>query len=138
MEHGVWRPPGGRAPSVVTPALRCAAVGKRFGGISALEDVNLDIAPGEVHGLVGRNGAGKSTLLGVIAGRVVPTVGSVEAFGERLHAGDPRAGRDAGIAAIYQELTIVPAMSAQANVFLGQLRSSHGMLDGKSMRRRFL
>jgi ABC-type sugar transport system ATPase subunit len=104
-------------------ALRATAVSKSFPGTQALEGVSFDLLEGEIHGLVGENGAGKTTLVKVITGAYAADAGSLEVFGERLQPGDPRAHRRAGIAAIYQDLTIVPEMSAAGNVFLGRPRS---------------
>jgi ABC-type sugar transport system ATPase subunit len=101
-------------------ALRAAAISKSFPGTQALENVSLELRDGEIHGLIGQNGAGKTTLVKVLTGAYRPDAGQVEVFGERLDPGDPRAHRRAGIAAIYQDLTIVPEMSAAANVFLGR------------------
>lgn len=122
--------PGGPA------AVICEGIDKRFGHTHALKGVSLTIGAGEIHSFVGENGAGKSTLLGVMAGRVNPYKGRVQAFGADLALGDPRASRAAGIVAIYQELTIVPALSVRANVFLGQTISRRGMLSEGAMGRR--
>jgi ABC-type sugar transport system ATPase subunit len=119
------------------PAIKVVGIGKRFGGTGALEGVDLEIEAGTIHALVGPNGAGKSTLLGMLAGRMAPTTGTIEIFGETLSTGDPRASHAAGVTAIYQELTIVPALSSQANVFLGQTQSRHGVLSEDAMRRTF-
>jgi ABC-type sugar transport system ATPase subunit len=100
-------------------ALRAQGIHKTFPGVRALHDVDFDLRAGEVHGLVGPNGAGKSTLVKIITGAYDADAGRVEAFGEVGHGG-PRARRRAGIAAIYQEPTIVPELSAAANVFLGR------------------
>ena len=121
-----------------TTAIRCLDIAKNFGATQALSDIDLDVKAGTVHALVGENGAGKSTLLGVLAGRISPSAGTVEVLGEQEEFGNPRAARARGIAAIYQELTIVPALSAAANVFLGQPRSRGGMLSEKAMSERFL
>jgi ABC-type sugar transport system ATPase subunit len=104
-------------------ALRATGISKSFPGTQALEDVSFDLLVGEIHGLVGENGAGKTTLVKVVTGACSADAGSVEVFGERLEPGDPRAHKRAGIAAIYQDLTIVPGMSAAGNVFLGRPRS---------------
>jgi ABC-type sugar transport system ATPase subunit len=101
-------------------ALRAQGIHKSFPGVRALHDVDFDLRAGEVHGLVGSNGAGKSTLVKIITGAYDADAGVVEAFGHEVRHGDPRARRRAGIAAIYQDLTIVPEMSAAANVFLGR------------------
>ena len=119
-------------------AIDARAVEKRFGGTLALRGVDVVAEVGSINALVGENGAGKSTFLGVIAGRVVPTSGSVEIFGKPHVFGNPRLSRQQGIAAIYQELTIVPAMTAAANVFLGQPLARMGLLSERAMRDRFL
>ena len=80
---------------------------KSFPGVQALEDVNFELRLGEVHGLVGQNGAGKSTLVKFLTGAYDADVGHAEIFGRAMAANDPRAQQRAGIAAIYQELTIV-------------------------------
>lgn len=119
------------------PAVRFNNVDKAFGDTLAVTAVTLEIATGTVHALVGENGAGKSTLLGMLAGRITPTAGQIEVFGDVLQAGNVRAARSAGVVAIYQELTIVPTLSACANVFLGQPHSRFGFLAEGAMRRGF-
>ncbi|MCW6510595.1 sugar ABC transporter ATP-binding protein [Lichenifustis flavocetrariae] len=118
-------------------ALRATGVEMRYSGTLALRGVDVQAKTGTIHALVGENGAGKSTFLGIIAGRVVPTRGTVRIFGQPHVFGAPRQARRLGIATIYQELTIVPALSAQANVFLGQPLAQAGLLDERRMRRRF-
>jgi ABC-type sugar transport system ATPase subunit len=119
-------------------ALAFRRVEKRFGATIALRDLDLDVRTGTVHGLVGENGAGKSTCLGLAAGRLAPSRGTVEAFGQPLAAGQPRRAREAGIAAIYQELTIVPAMTAEANVFLGASLTQSLRLSARVMRQEYV
>jgi ABC-type sugar transport system ATPase subunit len=118
-------------------AICCRGLAKSFGATRAVADVDLDIARGEVHALVGENGAGKSTLLGMLSGRLTPSAGSAEVFGAPLPFGSPRSCHRLGIAAVYQELKMVPALSAQANVFVGAELSRGGLLDERAMRRRF-
>jgi ABC-type sugar transport system ATPase subunit len=108
------------AAATASVALRALGIHKSFPGVRALHDIDFDLRAGEVHGLVGENGAGKSTLVKIITGAYDADAGVVEAFGHVVRPGDPRAQQRAGIAAIYQELTIVPEMSAAANVFLGR------------------
>jgi ABC-type sugar transport system ATPase subunit len=119
-------------------ALKALGLSKRFEGTVALDDVFLSIERGHIHSLVGENGAGKSTLLGIMSGRVVPSAGKLEVFSQPLHFGQPHVSREQGIVAIYQELTMVPALTAQANVFLGQERGFGPLLSEREMRRVFL
>jgi ABC-type sugar transport system ATPase subunit len=123
-----------RAVGVVT----LTDVTKSFGPTRALRSVSMDVRSDTVHALVGQNGAGKSTALGIVAGRIAPTSGRVEVLGRELTYGDPRSSRNAGVAAIYQELTIIPSLSAEANVFLGQNLSRAGILAERQMRSRYL
>ncbi|MBM7516634.1 sugar ABC transporter ATP-binding protein [Nocardioides nitrophenolicus] len=121
-----------------TPAIACRGARKVFGGAVAVAGADLTVRAGEVHALVGENGAGKSTLLGMVSGRLAADDGTVEVFGHRMHGGNPRESRERGLVAVYQELTMVPGLTAEANVFLGQVRTRRGLLDGRSMRRRYL
>jgi len=121
-----------------TMAVRCRGVEKTFGLIRALHPVDIEVRDSTIHALVGQNGAGKSTLLGILAGRIRATGGAIDVFGNPEALGDPRTSRTAGIVAIYQELTVVPAMSAVDNVFLGQTLSKGGLLSESVMRQRFL
>jgi rhamnose transport system ATP-binding protein len=114
-------------------AIRCRQVSMNYDAIRALHPSDLDVRTSSIHALVGQNGAGKSTLLGIMAGRIVPAAGTVEVFGISQPLGDPRAARAAGVVGIYQELTIIPAMTALENVFLGQWRSKLGFLSKKEM-----
>jgi ABC-type sugar transport system ATPase subunit len=117
-------------------ALEFKGVGKSYGATRALDGIDLGIEAGTVHALVGENGAGKSTTLGIAGGRVVPTDGKVEFFGKPLEVGRPRRIQAAGMVAIYQELTIVEAMTAEANVFLGNpVARAGGLLARGEMRR---
>jgi ABC-type sugar transport system ATPase subunit len=118
-------------------AIELRGVSRTFGVTVALDSIDLEIRRGSVHAFVGENGAGKSTALGILAGRLKPTEGSVSLFGSELPYGDPRACLKQGIAAIYQELTTVPALSPEANVFLGQTFSRFGFLSRRRMRRRY-
>ncbi|MER9947225.1 sugar ABC transporter ATP-binding protein [Mesorhizobium sp. M0047] len=122
---------------MTSPAISLLDVSKAFGPVMALHPVRLDIKAGTIHAFVGQNGAGKSTTLGILAGRTAPNSGQVLLFGKPATLGDPRAARAQGISAIYQELTIVPALSAAANVFLGQTVARQGFLQERSMHQRF-
>ncbi|MCB1485825.1 MAG: sugar ABC transporter ATP-binding protein [Bauldia sp.] len=116
------------------PALECKGLVKTFGGVRALRGVDFSVPRGTVEALVGQNGAGKSTLIGILTGRIAPTSGDLRIFGTTPVPGDPRASRAAGLVAIYQELTLVPAITAEENVFLGMTPSVGGFVDRKKMR----
>jgi ribose transport system ATP-binding protein len=92
---------------------------KRYDGVQALAGVDLDVLPGEVHAVVGENGAGKSTLLKTLSGAVRPDAGDVRFGGAPLPVGSPRACEACGIVTIYQEFTLIPALTAAQNIFLG-------------------
>jgi ABC-type sugar transport system ATPase subunit len=121
----------------LTAAVFVRGLSKSFPGVQALKDVNFELRCQEVHGLVGQNGAGKSTLVKILTGAYGADSGSVEIFGRAMADHDPRAQRRAGIAAIYQELTIVPEMSAVANVFLGRPQRRGMLISRRPMARRF-
>lgn len=108
------------------PLLALRGVSKRYGGVQALAAVDLDVRPGEVHALVGENGAGKSTLLKILSGAVVPDAGDIRFAGAPLPTGSPRASEACGIATIYQEFSLVPALTATQNIFLGHEASVPG------------
>jgi ABC-type sugar transport system ATPase subunit len=118
-------------------SIELSGVDKRFGATHALRGVDLEIEGGTVHALIGENGAGKSTALGCIAGRVAFDDGTVTVGGDAIGPGDLRAARRAGIAAIYQELTIVPGLTAEANVFLADPLARGGFLAKRAMRARY-
>ena len=111
------------------------SVSKAFGGVQALRDVSLSIAPGEIHALCGENGAGKSTLIKIITGSVAPDSGEVRVDGARLPSNDVHAAEAAGIAAIHQESTAFLHLSAEDNIFVGRepRRLSGLLLDRTAM-----
>ena len=92
---------------------------KRFGPTQALAGVDLELRAGEVHALVGENGAGKSTLMKVLSGAVRPDAGAMTLDGQPYEPAGPQDARRRGVAMIYQELTLAPHLSVEANVALG-------------------
>lgn len=110
------------------PLLRLAGIHKSFGPVRALQGVDLDAYPGEVHALIGENGAGKSTLVKILSGAYRPDAGTMELDGQPYRPRSPRSGRDAGIAMIYQELTIAPHLSVLENISLGLETSRLGWI----------
>lgn len=113
-------------------------VGKSFGGTPVLQDIDLTIAPGSVHGLVGENGAGKSTLSKIVAGLYSADQGTLVVDGDEVSFGSPREALDRGIAAIAQELALVPALTVAENVFLGREPRTFGFIDRRRLRREFV
>jgi ABC-type sugar transport system ATPase subunit len=108
------------------PILEAENIDKRFPGVHALDNVSLTITPGEVHAVVGENGAGKSTLMKILAGAYGPDRGTIRIDGEAVTIENPRAAQDLGIITIYQELSLVDALSVGENVFLGDLPTRSG------------
>ena len=133
----VQSPIGQQADQRVTLAIRVRNVSKSFPGVQALRKVSFVLETGEVHGLVGANGAGKSTFIRMLSGASTPDTGDIEVQGRPISFEDPRAQRNNGIAAIYQELTIIPEMSALSNVFPGQLPHRWFIVDRGGMEKRF-
>lgn len=119
---------------MIDPVVRLHGLGKRFGSVTVLRDINLDIRPGEVLGILGENGAGKSTLLKLISGVYQPSSGQLEIDGRRYTQLDPIRARQLGIAMIPQEFNLVPTLNVYENVFLGQEKRKHGWLDHRRMR----
>ena len=112
------------------------AVKKAFGPTVALGGVDLEIAAGEVHALIGENGAGKSTLMKALAGAHQPDSGEMSLDGQPYAPPTPAAGRDAGVAMIYQELSLAPELTVAENIFLGIEPSVGPFLKRGEMRRR--
>ena len=108
---------------------------KRYGGIVALDDVSLEVLPGEIHALVGENGAGKSTLVKILTGAEDPDSGEVTILGQGVGTLTPEKARERGVGAVYQEPSLVPELTVLENVFLGrELRGRGRVLERKAMR----
>ncbi|HEY4884168.1 MAG TPA: ABC transporter ATP-binding protein [Myxococcales bacterium] len=116
-------------------ALELSGIVKRFGGVPAVQGVSLEVAPGEVLGVVGENGAGKSTMISVACGLYRADAGTVRAFGRELPPGDPRAAIDAGIGAVYQHFMLVGPLTVWENVVLGREPRRLGLIDRGRARR---
>jgi ABC-type sugar transport system ATPase subunit len=100
--------------------LSVAGLARSFPGVRALDGVDFDLEAGEIHALVGENGAGKSTLIRLLGGALAPDRGEVLLDGRRLPPGDTLAARRRGISVVYQELSLVPELTAAENIFLGR------------------
>ncbi|MGH2927003.1 MAG: ATP-binding cassette domain-containing protein, partial [Solirubrobacteraceae bacterium] len=105
--------------------------------MAALSEISLDVRRGEVHALVGENGAGKSTLGRIIAGALVPDAGELRVDGEHVAFRSPREALQHGIAAIAQEVMIVPGLTVAENVFLGAEPRAAGWVRRDALRRRY-
>jgi ribose transport system ATP-binding protein len=108
---------------------------KVFGGTVAVDGVDLRVAPGEVCALVGQNGAGKSTLMSILSGALQPDAGEMWLDGAPYRPASPLQARTAGVAMIYQELSLAPHLSVAENMLLGVEPSRRGVLQWKDMRR---
>jgi D-xylose transport system ATP-binding protein len=132
---------GGRAPSPAAPTnpaerssddpplLELRGVGKNFGPVRALSDINLTIPAGKVTALVGDNGAGKSTLIKTISGIWQPDAGQILWKGRPVHLHSPKAATDLGIATVYQDLALCDNLDIVQNMFLGREEMKRWQLD---------
>ncbi|MGY4427267.1 ABC-type sugar transport system ATPase subunit [Bradyrhizobium sp. JR6.1] len=119
MNDGVTQAAPATQSATREPVLRISNGSKIYGGVHAIEGVNFDLYPGEVHALVGENGAGKSTLCKAIAGAINLTSGDYLLDGKPANFEQPRDALDAGICMVYQETSLVPTMTAAQNIELG-------------------
>jgi ribose transport system ATP-binding protein len=118
------------------PLLRLESITKRFPGVLALDQVDFELRPGEVHVLFGENGAGKSTLISIVAGALRPDAGSVAFRGEPIQLHSVHHARSLGISAVFQEFSLVPQMTVEENLFLGAEATSGGLLNKRELHRR--
>ena len=101
------------------PVLKLSHITKRFGSLTANDDISLELYAGEVLALLGENGAGKSTLVSILFGHYTADAGHIEAFGKPLPAGDPKAALAAGIGMVHQHFTLADNLSVLDNVMMG-------------------
>jgi ribose transport system ATP-binding protein len=116
-----------------TPLIRASNLIKRYGGVVALDGMNLDVKAGTVHAVVGENGAGKSTLMKVLAGVVRPDSGRIALDGQEVRIDSPVAARARGIGIVYQELSLFPHRSVLANLFVNREPSRFGLVSTRAM-----
>jgi ribose transport system ATP-binding protein len=122
-------------PDRATPLIEFRNISKSFGAVKALRDVSFDLMPGEVHALLGQNGAGKSTLIKILAGVQAKDGGSIRISGQEQDFRTPAGARGAGIAIVYQELSLVPDMSVADNMFLSREPHRFGFADRARIQR---
>jgi ribose transport system ATP-binding protein len=108
---------------------------KRFPGVVALDHVNFQLKPGEVHVLLGENGAGKSTLIKVLSGAYVPEEGEIFLMGKKVKINSPQDSRALGLRFIYQELSLVRVMDIARNLFLGMEPTRLGLVNERELYR---
>jgi D-xylose transport system ATP-binding protein len=104
-------------------------IAKSFPGVRALDGVSLDLYPGEIHALVGENGAGKSTLIKILAGVYTEYEGEISVAGDTHRFGSVRESEEAGIAVVFQELSLVPDLTVGENIFLGREPARFGVVQ---------
>lgn len=125
------------APAAWSGALlRADGLGKHFPGVVALDAVDFELRPGEVHVLFGENGAGKSTLIQTLAGVHRPTAGVIRFRDSAVELQSVHHARLLGISAVFQEFSLVPQLTVEDNLFLGAEITSRGLLDKRELRRR--
>jgi ribose transport system ATP-binding protein len=111
--------PAAASSAAAGPALRAAEVSKTYGRVKALQPTTLELAPGEVHALVGENGSGKSTFVGIVSGTVAPDTGAVEVGGRACRAHTPWESQRLGALTVFQDGSVIPELSIAQNLYLG-------------------
>jgi len=110
-------------------------VSKRYGGVRALEEAELTVNAGRVHAVLGENGAGKSTLIKVMAGVVAPDKGRMTLEGREVVFPDPASALEAGVACIFQELSLIPDLPVADNIVISNPPKRFGLIDRRTQRR---
>jgi len=117
-----------------TPLVLMRNIHKRFGGVHAVQDVTIDLMPGEVVGVLGHNGAGKTVLMKALSGAIPCDEGEILISGNKAVINSPREARRLGIECIYQTLALSDNLDAPANLFLGrEIMTRYGTLDDGAM-----
>jgi fructose transport system ATP-binding protein len=132
---------GGTATAVPAPVLEARGLVKRYGRVTAIENSDIALYPGEILAVIGDNGAGKSSLVKALSGALVPDEGEIFLEGRQVHFRSPMDARNAGIETVYQTLAVAPGLDIADNLFLGReerrpgvLGSVFRMLDRRHMR----
>ena len=122
------------APAAAPPRFAMRGIRKAFAATTALDDVALSVNAGEICGLIGQNGAGKSTLMSILAGVQPPDAGEMSIDGGPFRPASPIDARRAGVAMIYQELSLAPHLSVMENIMMGAEPMRFGLIDWPRMR----
>jgi D-xylose transport system ATP-binding protein len=117
---------------MTNPIVSMRGIDVLFGGVHAVDNVDLDLYPGQVVALLGHNGAGKSTFAGVLAGSVQRDRGTIEIDGKSVNITNPRSSREAGVETIYQTLALAGNLDAASNIFLGRELRRFGIFRRKA------
>jgi ribose transport system ATP-binding protein len=117
------------------PLFRIEGVSKRYGGVRALENAELTVRSGRIHAVLGENGAGKSTLIKVMAGVVQPDEGRMLLEGQEVRFAEPAAANAAGIACIFQELSLIPELSVADNIVISHPPKRFGLIDRRAQQK---
>jgi rhamnose transport system ATP-binding protein len=120
----------------MAPVIELRGIGKRFGTVEVLCDVDFELRSGKVHALAGENGAGKSTLVKILGGVHQPDGGRILMDGEPIRILDPADGRRQGIAVVHQHPALFPDLSVAENIFVGRQPRRHGLVDWRRMHQR--
>jgi fructose transport system ATP-binding protein len=116
-----------------TPVIEARKLVKRYGHVTALDEADFEVMPGEILAVIGDNGAGKSTLIKALSGALIPDTGQIFVDGKPVHFHNPVDARRHGIETVYQDLAVAPAMTIAENLFLGREVTRGGFL-GKLLR----
>ena len=128
---------GGLTDGVPANAVDMRGISKHFGGVQALADVDFQVEAGEIHALLGGNGAGKSTILKVLNGVHAPDKGTIAVGGESLDDISPETAHAAGVAMIFQEMSLIPTLTVAQNVFLTrEIKGGLGLIDDRTAERK--
>jgi len=122
--------------TATAPTLSMSGISKRFPGVQALQDAELEILPGEVHVLLGENGAGKSTLMKVLCGQYLADAGSIVFEGRSITPQSPAEAEEFGLVMMHQELNLIPGLTVAENIFLGHEPTRGGVILDGAMRGR--
>ena len=120
--------------SIGPPIVSLAGIHKRYGGVVALNGMDLAVYPGTIHAVVGENGAGKSTLMKILAGVERSDEGTISVRGEVANFTSPRHAQQHGVGIVYQELSLFPHLSVIANLFVGVEPTRYGLISRQAMR----
>ncbi|MHA6644875.1 sugar ABC transporter ATP-binding protein [Mesorhizobium sp. A623] len=117
------------------PVLCAQGLSKKFGPVTVLSDITLDIHAGEIHAIIGENGAGKSTFMRLLSGYAEPTTGTLSMDGKPISFRSAAEAQAAGIVLIHQEILLAEGLTVAENIFLGKELTRNGVVDDRAMNR---